>query len=81
MRATTDITGSEVILFNDDTIWSPSVDILPTVNAASTTPAGTLTVVIDLGLYKYINGIIIHNGNPGITTFTLSRTNFLFKFW
>ena len=77
MRATTDITGSEVILFNDDTIWSPSVDILPNVNAASTTPAGTLTVVIDLGLYKYINGIIIHNGNPGITTFTLSRTNFV----
>ena len=72
--------GIDVIFDDDENVWSPSIGTLP-MPPPMPPPAvpgeGQLILDIDLGNYKIITGVHFVNGNPGITLFSLSGTNFV----
>ena len=69
----TNITEAEEIFRDNDEFWMVNPNPSFGVNQNSEL---SIQLQIDLGVYHFFDGIKIHNGNPGVKTFSLSRQLF-----
>ena len=74
----TNITEADEIFRDNDEFWmvnpNPSFDFQ--FSGVNKNPDFSIKLQIDLGVYRFFDGIKIHNGNPGVKTFSLSRQLF-----